>query len=57
MIEIQQFTFGPLQENTFLLINGKKECIIIDPGCYFQDEIYTNTRVKCYKIIEYALSL
>ena len=38
MIEIQQFTFGPLQENTFLLINGKKECIIIDPGCYFQDE-------------------
>ncbi|MFY0252735.1 MBL fold metallo-hydrolase [Chitinophaga sp. 30R24] len=38
MIEIKQFTFGPLQENTFLLINGKKECIIIDPGCYFQDE-------------------
>ncbi|SEW20204.1 MBL fold metallo-hydrolase [Chitinophaga arvensicola] len=38
MIEIQQFTFGPLQENTFLLINGKNECIIIDPGCYFQDE-------------------
>ncbi|NSL89068.1 MBL fold metallo-hydrolase [Chitinophaga sp. Mgbs1] len=38
MIEIQQFTFGPLQENTYLLINGKKECIIIDPGCYFQDE-------------------
>ncbi|MCW3462758.1 MBL fold metallo-hydrolase [Chitinophaga nivalis] len=38
MIEIQQFTFGPLQENTFLLINGKKDCIIIDPGCYFQNE-------------------
>jgi glyoxylase-like metal-dependent hydrolase (beta-lactamase superfamily II) len=38
MIEIKQFTFGPLQENTFLLINGKRECIIIDPGCYFQDE-------------------
>ncbi|QJB34768.1 MBL fold metallo-hydrolase [Chitinophaga oryzae] len=38
MIEIQQFTFGPLQENTYLLINGKRECIIIDPGCYFQDE-------------------
>ncbi|HVI45409.1 MAG TPA: MBL fold metallo-hydrolase [Chitinophaga sp.] len=38
MIEIQQFTFSPLQENTYLLINGKKECIIIDPGCYFQDE-------------------
>ncbi|WP_143309878.1 MBL fold metallo-hydrolase [Chitinophaga vietnamensis] len=38
MIEIQQFTFNPLQENTYLLINEKKECIIIDPGCYFQDE-------------------
>lgn len=38
MIEIQQFTFNPFQENTYLLINEKKECIIIDPGCYFQEE-------------------
>ena len=28
MIEIQQFTFGPLQENTFLLINGNKRRIV-----------------------------
>jgi len=38
MIEIQQFTFNPFQENTYLLINGKRECIIIDPGCYFEEE-------------------
>ncbi len=38
MIELHYFTFSPLQENTYLLINEKKECIIIDPGCYFQDE-------------------
>ncbi len=38
MIEIQQFTFNPFQENTYLLINGKRECIIIDTGCYFEEE-------------------
>lgn len=37
-MEIQHFTFNPFQENTYLLINGKKECIIIDPGCYFEEE-------------------
>jgi glyoxylase-like metal-dependent hydrolase (beta-lactamase superfamily II) len=38
MMEIQHFTFNPFQENTYLLINGKKDCIIIDPGCYFEEE-------------------
>lgn len=38
MIEIHRFTFNPFQENTYLLINGKKDCIIIDPGCYFEEE-------------------
>lgn len=38
MIEIQYFAFNPLQENTYLLINEKKDCIIIDPGCYFEEE-------------------
>ncbi len=37
-MEIQHFTFNPFQENTYLLINEKKECIIIDPGCYFEEE-------------------
>ncbi|ASZ10023.1 MBL fold metallo-hydrolase [Chitinophaga pendula] len=38
MTEIQYFTFNPFQENTYLLINEEKECIIIDPGCYFEEE-------------------
>lgn len=38
MIEVQAFAFNPFQENTYVLINEKKECFIIDPGCYFTNE-------------------
>jgi len=38
MLQIQSFTFNPIQENTYLLYNELKECIIIDPGCYFDEE-------------------
>ena len=38
MIHIQMFTFSPVQENTYLLYNEHNECIIIDPGCYFDEE-------------------
>lgn len=38
MINVKIFTFNPLQENTYLLYNEKKECVIIDPGCYFEAE-------------------
>lgn len=38
MIRIHSFTFNPFQENTYLLINEQKECIIIDPGCYYEEE-------------------
>ena len=34
MISIHSFTFGPFQENTYLLYDETKECVIIDPGCY-----------------------
>lgn len=34
MISIQSFAFGPFQENTYILYDETKECIIIDPGCY-----------------------
>lgn len=34
MISIHYFTFGPFQENTYLLYNEAKDCLIIDPGCY-----------------------
>jgi len=38
MLKIKSFTFNPVQENTYLLYNEFKQCIIIDPGCYFEDE-------------------
>ena len=34
MIFIKKFTFNPFQENTYVLYDDTKECIIIDPGCY-----------------------
>jgi glyoxylase-like metal-dependent hydrolase (beta-lactamase superfamily II) len=38
MFQIKAFTFNPVQENTYILYNEDKECIIIDPGCYFDAE-------------------
>jgi len=38
MLHVKVFIFSPVQENTYILYNGQKECAIIDPGCYFQDE-------------------
>ncbi len=34
MITIKQFTFNDFQENTYVLYDETKECVIIDPGCY-----------------------
>ena len=38
MISIQSFVFGPFQENTYILSDETKECIIIDPGCFDSSE-------------------
>lgn len=38
MINIHYFTFGPFQENTYLLWDETKECLIIDPGNYTASE-------------------
>lgn len=32
MLEIQVFTFNPFMENTYLVFDESKECLIIDPG-------------------------
>ena len=37
-MKINQFTFNAFQENTFILSDETKECIIIDPGCYEEKE-------------------
>ena len=33
MLHIQSFVFNPFQENTFVLFDETRECVIIDPGC------------------------
>ena len=38
MLQIQSFTFGPFSENTYLLFDEHKTCIIIDPGMYNASE-------------------
>lgn len=38
MTTIKSFCFGPFSENTYLLINEHKNCWIIDPGFYGQNE-------------------
>ena len=32
-MEVKTFTFNEFQENTYVLYDDTKECIIIDPGC------------------------
>ncbi len=38
MLKVKVFIFNDIQENTYVLFNEHKECIIIDPGCYFPEE-------------------
>lgn len=38
MIQIASFTFNPFNENTYVLFDETKQCIIIDPGCYDDKE-------------------
>lgn len=38
MISIKYFTFNPFGENTYVLWDETKECIIIDAGMYFEEE-------------------
>jgi hydroxyacylglutathione hydrolase len=37
-MKIKQLTFNPFQENTYIIWDDTKDCIIIDPGCYEEEE-------------------
>ena len=37
-MNITSFTFNPFQENTYVVYDKSKECIIIDPGCHNEQE-------------------
>jgi glyoxylase-like metal-dependent hydrolase (beta-lactamase superfamily II) len=32
-MEVKRLVFNPLQENTYIIYDETKECVIIDPGC------------------------
>lgn len=38
MVSIKSFTFNAFMENTYLLYDESKECVVIDPGCYDERE-------------------
>ena len=38
MLEVKKFTFNPFAENTYVLFDDTKECVIIDPGCHDKTE-------------------
>lgn len=38
MIQIAEFTYSPFYENTYVLHTPNGDCIIIDPGCYYEFE-------------------
>lgn len=38
MINLGIFTFNPFQENTYILYDETKECVILDPGCNDKNE-------------------
>ena len=38
MIQVKSFVCNPYQENTYILFNESKQCVIIDPGMYTGQE-------------------
>ena len=37
-MQIKKFEFNPFQENTYVLYDETRECVIIDPGCFEKRE-------------------
>lgn len=35
---VKTFEFNPISENTYIAYDETKECVIIDPGCFYPDE-------------------
>ena len=38
MLTVKVFVFNSVAENTYIIFNEQKYAIIIDPGCYFEEE-------------------
>jgi hydroxyacylglutathione hydrolase len=37
-MQIKSFIFNPFSENTYILYDDSKACVVVDPGCAFPDE-------------------
>lgn len=37
-MKIERFEFNPVSENTYVVYDETKECVIIDAGCFFPEE-------------------
>jgi glyoxylase-like metal-dependent hydrolase (beta-lactamase superfamily II) len=42
-MKVESFVFNPFQENTYVLFDDTKECVVIDPGCMEPEERYELT--------------
>lgn len=40
-MQLKSFEFNPIAENTYVLWDDSRECVIIDAGCFFPDECST----------------
>jgi len=38
MLKLEKFVFNPFQENTYIIYSANGDCIIVDAGCYSQEE-------------------
>lgn len=38
MLHVKTFVFNPFQENTYVLYDETKACVVIDPGCFEAEE-------------------
>jgi glyoxylase-like metal-dependent hydrolase (beta-lactamase superfamily II) len=38
MLQIKKFTFNPVQENTYVVYDKTRDCLIVDAGCYYESE-------------------
>lgn len=56
MLHIKTFTFNPYQENTYVIYNDAKECIIIDPGMHnYQEEQLFQSFIDSHELRPIAL--
>ena len=58
MIQVAVFIFNFIQVNTYVLYTPDGDCLIVDPGCYTQEEVNALERfIEQHKLKPYAIIL